>query len=98
MQHLLDIDEANGNNRNGELRAEHPDAGPERLYFAAIGPAPFGKNQNREAAFDQIAGVSQGLPCARLALWKRKRVEERRRQPVIQAVCKPLSSRELFGE
>ena len=60
---------------------------------AGFGPLAFRENQHREAVREHLADVAQRLPRAGLALRQRKRVEEQRREIVVQAVGEPRAAR-----
>ena len=61
-----------------------------------FGAVSFRKNQNRPSAAQHFADVAQRLARPRLALRKRERVEEQRREVVVQAVGEPRAPAELF--
>ena len=56
------------------------------------------KNQHREAVAGDLADVAQRLPRAGFALRQRKRVEEERREVVVQPLAEHLAPRLTFRE
>ena len=70
-----------------------PTPGRNGRDFAMVGPFAFGKDQHREAVAEQLARIAQRLARARLALRQRERVEECRRQVVLEASRDSLAAR-----
>ena len=72
-----------------------PMPGPEPVDLARLRPPPLGEDQHRKAGVEHLADVLQRLPRAGLALGQRERVEEQRRQVVVERVGEPGAPRVL---
>src|SRR5262245_65235696 len=86
---LLQAIDADGDDGGVETRCDHADAGAERIDGATLGTVSLRKDQDRRAFAQQLADVPQGLPRAGLALWNGKRIEEERRQIVVETAGEP---------
>ena len=69
-----------------DRRTCHADARPERVDLAAHRAFTFREDQHRPALAREIADVAKRLACARFSLRQGERVEEERRQIVVEAV------------
>src|SRR5688500_10899763 len=98
MEDPVDAFQADRDHRHAQSGSHHADTGAKRRDLAMVGALPYGKDEHRKAVADQLSRIPKRLSRARLALRQRKRVEDRRRQVVLEAACEPLSSRIPFWE
>ena len=96
MQDSVYPGDADGHDGDIESSRDHPDAAAKRGDFLRLGPHALGKDQDRPPSRNQLADVGQRVPRPRLALRDRERVEEARREVVVQRVRDPLPPR-VFG-
>src|SRR5436190_19770758 len=98
MQNLVEPFDADRDDRHAEPRRNHPDPGTEPPDLAGVTALTLGKDQHREAILEHLSDVPHPLARAGSALGEGERVEEQRRQIVIEAVGEPCSAAELIGE
>src|ERR1051326_368355 len=89
MQDFVESFNPDGDHRHAEARRDHADTGTEPLDLAGVAPLAFGKDEDRKAVLEHLADVAERLPRAGFALRERTRVEEERREIIIEAVGEP---------
>ena len=81
--------EPDRNNRDVEAAGQHRRTGLEALRVVTADSSSLGEDDQRPPGADQLAGVTEGLPCPGFPLWEREGVEESRDQVVVESVREP---------
>src|SRR5262245_30689503 len=96
MQYFFESIQPYGNDRHAEAGGNHADARTEPVNFPPGRSTPFRKDQHRKSTLEYLADVAERLPRAGFALGQWKRIEEQRRQVVVEAVGEPRFPSVLF--
>src|SRR5687768_6705335 len=96
MQDLVDVVNADGDDRKLEPRGDHANAAAKGGHLSTFRAHTFGKDQYRETVTGHLGHLPQRLPCAGLPLRKPKSVEEERGEVVVQTLRENVPPRLPF--